>query len=228
MIIYCNSTVFNVDHVDAIVNTVNTEGFMGAGLALEMSLRYPKMFLNYKAKCQKGLISVGKVDYYDNLDIIIINFPTKKQYKYPSQLKWIEDGLIDFCKSYKEHNIKSVAFPKMGTLNGKLNWKDVENLMLKHLSNLDINIYICLDSNGRALGKELEMVNSFNTCNIDQLSKFVRLTLKQKNILSNVKPITRFYELSKISGIGISTYCNLFNVFFYNKYFEERNLFSTY
>ena len=36
-----------------IVNTVNTVGVMGKGLALEFKKRYPKMFDKYKIACEK-------------------------------------------------------------------------------------------------------------------------------------------------------------------------------
>lgn len=42
--------------------------------------------------------------------------------------------------------IKSIAFPKLGTSNGGLDWNDVEVLMEEYLSTLDIDVYMCLDS----------------------------------------------------------------------------------
>lgn len=225
MIKYFEGTVFNVD-VDAIVNTVNTEGFMGAGLALEMSLRYPDMYVDYKEKCNKKIINIGKVDYYQNDDLIIVNFPTKKQFKYPSKLLWIEEGLKNFCETYNGYNIKSIAFPKMGTLNGKLNWEHVKILMEKYLSNLNIEIIICLDNIKEPMGKELQMVQTFNSCDIERLTKFVKLTKKQKEILQDVRPIKRFFQIRNVDGIGNTTYANLFDTFYNNKYFEEINLFN--
>ena len=63
--------------MQAIVNTVNTMGAMGAGIALEFSLRYPDMFDDYVEKCKNENIKVGKVDYFRTTDKIIVNFPTK-------------------------------------------------------------------------------------------------------------------------------------------------------
>ena len=62
MLTYSNGTVFN-QHTDAIVNTVNTVGVMGAGLALEFALRYPAMLSDYEQKCKNGMLSLGKMDY---------------------------------------------------------------------------------------------------------------------------------------------------------------------
>ena len=51
MIKYSEGTVFNVG-TQAIVNTVNCTGVMGAGIALEFKLRYPDMFNDYESKCK--------------------------------------------------------------------------------------------------------------------------------------------------------------------------------
>ena len=130
MIKYFNGTIFNVE-VDAIVNTVNTVGVMGAGLALEFSLRYPEMYIAYKQKCDNKLLQVGELMYYQEKESLIINFPTKWHFKYPSKIEWIEKGLKEFVKTYKKYNINTVAFPKLGTLNGGLSWGDVKRLMEK-------------------------------------------------------------------------------------------------
>ena len=127
MVIYQEGTVFNTD-AEAIVNTVNCTGVMSAGIALEYSLRYPEMFKAYEEKCKNKQIQIGKVDYYNNGDIIIVNFPTKWHFKYPSQISWIEQGLKDFVSTYKSQGFKSVAFTKLGTLNGHLNWNEVRCL----------------------------------------------------------------------------------------------------
>ena len=47
MIKITNKSVFN-SGCGLIVNTINCHGVMGAGIALEFSLRYPQMFNQYK------------------------------------------------------------------------------------------------------------------------------------------------------------------------------------
>lgn len=154
MLKYFEGSVFNVG-AQALVNAVNCVGVMGAGIALAFKLRYPAMFEDYKIKCKNEKIITGKVDYYKNEDgTIIVNFPTKYHFKYPSQLIWIEQGLQDFVKTYQKHGITSVAFPKLGTGNGGLNWNEVKALMEKYLMNLDIDVYICLNNKKEAEGNK--------------------------------------------------------------------------
>jgi len=214
MIKYSDSNVFNTG-TDAIVNTINCVGFMGKGLALEYALRYPKLLEEYKQKCNKKEIIIGKI-YYFQSDKLIINFPTKNDYKFPSKLEWIELGLQDFIKTYKKYNIKSVSFPLLGCGNGGLNPDIVKKMMEKYLSNLDIEVVICLDKNNPE-GKELEMINSFNRLDVEILSKYVSLNNKQKETIKlNQGKIDRFYEISKLEGIGFITYKNIFRLLYDN------------
>ena len=209
MIKYYNGTVFNCE-VDAIVNTVNCIGFMGAGIALEFSLRYPDMFKDYESKCKKGLFRTGKIDYFKSSDKIIINFPTKWHFKYPSKIEWIEQGLRDFVETYKINKVTSVAFPKLGTANGGLNWEDVNVLMEKYLSCLDIPVYICLDIND-AEGLEKQMLDVFNSLDLNSIKKDIRINQKQRDILEKNRPIKRFYMIKNLEGIGITFYTKIFN-----------------
>lgn len=209
MIKYFVGSIFNIK-AQAIVNTVNCTGVMGAGLALEYKLRYPEMYQDYKEKCDKKIIRVGEVNYYRSKEIIIVNFPTKDYFKYPSKIQWIEAGLRDFLLTYKRYNIKSIAFPKLGTLNGGLKWDVVKKLMEKYLSQVEAEVYICLDELKGAEGLELKMVNFFNQNREILLQKMKRITAKQKEILLYAKPISRFWQISKFDGIGCTTYEKIF------------------
>ena len=43
-----------------LVNTVNTVGVMGKGVALEFKRRFPEMFRDYKERCERGDVWLGK------------------------------------------------------------------------------------------------------------------------------------------------------------------------
>lgn len=209
MILYYNGTVFN-SKASAIVNTVNCQGFMGAGIALEFALRYPDMLKDYEAKCKQGIIRTGNVDYYRSTDKIIINFPTKWHFKYPSKIEWIEQGLSNFVSTYKANNITSVAFPKLGTSNGGLNWEDVKLVMEKHLSSIDIPVYICLDTN-EAEGLEKQMLDVFNSLDLNLLKGYMRINEKQRTIIEQHRPVKRFWMIKNFEGIGITFYTKIYN-----------------
>lgn len=223
MIEYFEGTVFNTN-ADAIVNTINCDGFMGAGLALEFSLRYPNMLKDYEYKCKNNIIKIGKVDTFKEKDVLIVNFPTKNSFKFPSQIKWIEEGLQDFVANYKTYNIKSIAFPKLGCSNGGLDWSIVKNLMIKYLSNTEITVYICEDVIKEAQGKEKEMLEIFNKTDLFELAHNIKLSSKQIEALEKDRPYSRFWMISKTPSIGKTGYKNIFK-YFYNIPSQQMKLF---
>jgi O-acetyl-ADP-ribose deacetylase (regulator of RNase III) len=120
--------------VDALVNTVNTVGVMGKGIALQFKRAYPAMFKAYEAAAKAGEIQLGKVHVWETGQMagprFIINFPTKRHWRAPSRIKDIESGLVDLIRVVRERDIRSIAVPPLGCGNGGLNWNDVEPLIV--------------------------------------------------------------------------------------------------
>ncbi|WP_051188641.1 macro domain-containing protein [Proteocatella sphenisci] len=141
MIHYIEGDIFN-SPAQVIVNTVNTVGVMGKGLALAFKQRYPKMFVSYRNACEKKQLTVGKLMLFQAPDYWVLLFPTKENWRNPSKLEYIEKGLMKFVNTYAEKNITSIAFPKLGCGNGELNWDEVRPLMEKYLKPLPIDVYI--------------------------------------------------------------------------------------
>jgi O-acetyl-ADP-ribose deacetylase (regulator of RNase III) len=132
----------------AIVNTVNTVGVMGKGIALQFKERFPQNFKAYADACKQGLVVTGKMFVFKESDLlrnekIIVNFPTKEQWYRKSQYSYIEEGLKDLVKIIKDRSIESISIPPLGCGNGGLKWDKVKSLMVKYLSDLDnVQIFI--------------------------------------------------------------------------------------
>lgn len=141
MIIYLQGNILNTPAI-TIVNTVNTVGVMGKGIALSVKNRYQELFEKYQAACMAKEFHVGQLMYYKAVDHDVLLFPTKAHWRYPSRLKWIEDGLKEFCMKYEAFGIKSIAFPKLGCGSGGLKWDEVKPIMEKYLNPLPITVYI--------------------------------------------------------------------------------------
>lgn len=115
---------------EALVNTVNTVGIMGKGLALLFKRRFPDNFRAYKKACDAGEVVSGKVFIFDTGELVapryIINFPTKRHWRQPSQLVDIEQGLEDLIAQLDALKIRSVAVPPLGCGAGGLDWRQVK------------------------------------------------------------------------------------------------------
>ncbi|WP_144549662.1 macro domain-containing protein [Bacillus sp. X1(2014)] len=149
MIIYEKGDLFKqLNRVEAIINTVNCVGVMGKGIALEFKNRFPENFQIYKNKCLTKELTIGRSFIYqvpnNEITKFIVNFPTKKHWRNPSKIEYIEEGLDNLTKLITEYNIKSIAMPALGCGNGNLDWNIVKPLIekkLNHLSNVEIVIY---------------------------------------------------------------------------------------
>jgi O-acetyl-ADP-ribose deacetylase (regulator of RNase III) len=132
----------------ALVNTVNTVGVMGKGIALQFKEAYPMNFKIYVAACKRKELQPGTLlvvkEHGPQGEKIIINFPTKTAWFMKSKYEYIEEGLKALVDVIEEHNIQSIAIPPLGCGNGGLHWEKVRLLIEKylgHLSHVSIQIY---------------------------------------------------------------------------------------
>ncbi|MDP9465625.1 MAG: macro domain-containing protein [Actinomycetota bacterium] len=124
-----------------LVNTVNTVGVMGKGIALEFKKRFPDMFKDYEARCEAGLVRLGEPYLYRTLlPPWIINFPTKGHWRAVSRLSDIERGLEDLAKHLEEWGVESLAVPPLGCGHGQLEWALVGPAIYRHLDQLPLPV----------------------------------------------------------------------------------------
>lgn len=146
MIKYITGNILD-SNVQALVNTVNTMGIMGKGIALQFKKAYPNNYKAYEKACKNKEVMVGKmfvtVDSNTTTgERIIINFPTKTNWRKPSEYKYIEDGLEDLVKVIIHKSIKSIAIPPIGAGNGGLNWEKVKKIIEKKVEHLNVDIFV--------------------------------------------------------------------------------------
>ncbi len=145
MITYIVGDLFS-SPAQVLVNTVNTVGVMGKGIALTFRKVYPEMYDEYRCRCRSGQLDIGSFYLYKASNKWILNFPTKKHWRARSKIQYIEKGLQKFVEAYETEGIKSISFPMLGCQHGGLDWEDVQPVMERYLADLpaDIHIYIHL------------------------------------------------------------------------------------
>jgi len=133
-------------NADALVNTVNTVGVMGKGIALQFKHRFPNNYKVYKEACKKGVLQIGQMlvvkENTLNGDRFIINFPTKTHWRSPSQVEYISRGLIALKEVLMQYQIKSIALPPLGCGNGGLNWDVVKPLIIEAFTGVGTDVYV--------------------------------------------------------------------------------------
>jgi len=142
MILYVKGNLFQ-SPAQVLVNTVNTVGVMGKGIALEFKRLFPEMYRQYRELCELGQFQIGTLWLYKSNNKWVLNFPTKKHWRNPSRIEYIDAGLQKLADSYAELDIHSIAFPALGCGNGQLDFEtQVKPLMEKYLRQLPIEVFV--------------------------------------------------------------------------------------
>ena len=142
--------------VDALVNTVNTVGVMGKGIALEFKTRFPANFKAYERACDLGEVRLGEVFVFDRAPQHqpqffqpersgprwILNFPTKGHWRSSSRMADVEAGLADLRRVIEELGVSSIAIPALGCGNGGLDWSDVRPRIKSALDGMGITVLL--------------------------------------------------------------------------------------
>lgn len=135
-------------NTQALVNTVNTVGVMGKGIALQFKDQFAENYRIYAAACKRKEFNIGDLLVVKENSMegekIIINFPTKTEWFRKSQYEYIEKGLQKLVDVIKEYQITSIAIPPLGCGNGGLKWEKVKPMIEKylgHLTDVDIQVF---------------------------------------------------------------------------------------
>lgn len=129
--------LFEAD-VETLVNAVNTVGVMGKGLALAFKRRFPDNFAAYRAACEAGELTPGRVHVFERRERPrwIVNLPTKRHWREASRLEDIESGLASLIREVEARAMHSIAIPALGCGLGGLAWQDVRPLIVQACARL--------------------------------------------------------------------------------------------
>lgn len=172
---------------DFRVNTVNCVGVMGAGVALSFKKKYPDMFKEYSKVCKKGEISPSNPHVWTNGDmfnkgVTIINLPTKKHWRNPSEYEYIQDGL-EWLREYLSEYDESytITLPALGCGHGGLDWGKVREMIITELKDLNIKILVFEPISSRESPK-------LNEVDFEKYSKLLSLGIKKVTSKSREYP----------------------------------------
>jgi O-acetyl-ADP-ribose deacetylase (regulator of RNase III) len=134
-------------NAEALVNTVNTVGIMGKGIALQFKNEFHKNYKVYQAACKSKKLQTGDLLSVEDSSLLygdktIINFPTKTDWRKPSEYSFIETGLRKLVLLIKEKQIKSIAIPPLGAGNGGLDWNRVKALIIDYLKDVNCDVFV--------------------------------------------------------------------------------------
>ena len=143
---------------DILVNTVNCVGVMGAGVAAEFKKRYPEMYKDYVNRCRRKELKPGCPYLWQNpsmfgegKDELIINFPTKDNWRDPSKYEYVEDGLMRMRDLLSHADGRKVVMPAVGCGHGGLNWERIKAMIVRYLSDVNANFIVTEPKNSQQI-----------------------------------------------------------------------------
>lgn len=184
--------------VEALVNTVNTDGVMGKGIALQFREVYSDNYKAYRKACKSGRLQPGQMFiYYNSLSNprYIINFPTKRHWRSKSNLEDIKAGLQALVNDVRRLGIKSVAVPPLGCGLGGLSWNDVQPLMRLAFEQLPEVHWLVYEPVNRAEAQK--PINSFSRPRMT-LGRAVILGLIQRYLVCGLDYEITLLEIHKL------------------------------
>jgi O-acetyl-ADP-ribose deacetylase (regulator of RNase III) len=126
-----------------LVNPVNCVGVMGAGLAAEFRRRFPDLDADYRRRCAAGQVRLGQPYLYRTAaGVQVINFPTKGDWRAPSRLADVDQGLAYLAAHATGWQLGSLAVPALGAGLGGLSWEQVGPLLYRHLRGFGISVAV--------------------------------------------------------------------------------------
>lgn len=137
-------------NADLIVNTVNTVGVMGAGVAKAVKERYPDVMGPYTEKCRTRELYPGGVQALRMTDgKIVVNLASKKHFKDASEPQWVGFGLLNLSRLLslpRMRNVKSVCLPPPGAGLGGLHPEMVQRMIRAYLdphTRRGVDVVVC-------------------------------------------------------------------------------------
>jgi len=194
---------------EVVVITVNCEGVMGAGIALDAKNRWPEIYDLYSKRCELNNFHIGDIMWTNSDSRKVALFPSKKLWRAPSKLSYLSDGLDTLRTDIDQLSITSIALPHLGCSNGGLTWSEVKPLIVEKLSRIDeLKVELWkFDQNfvDQDFQKFREIFLSLNPKNA---SNWVNFSKKTENFVRDVlrdNELTNFVQLAAIKGVGKKT-----------------------
>jgi O-acetyl-ADP-ribose deacetylase (regulator of RNase III) len=185
--------------VEALVNTVNTVGVMGRGVALQFKKAFPDNFKAYEAACKRHEVETGRMFVFDAGRMMnprwIINFPTKQHWRGDSQMVFVTTGLAALVADIKRLGIKTIAVPPLGCGLGGLNWADVRPLIvtaLESIPGLEAHIY---EPGGVPAAKEMKATVKIPPMTVGRAAL---VGLMHRYLTGLMEPFVSLLELHKL------------------------------
>lgn len=181
---------------DALVNTVNSVGIMGRGIALQFKNSYPENFKAYQQACARGDVEPGRMFVFATRQLTnpkyIINFPTKRHWRGKSRMEDIDSGMRALVDEIRARDIRSIAIPPLGAGLGGLDWAQVRPRIESALRGLESVHVIIFEPNSMPVATKSRDVPRMT------MGRAALVALMHRYLAALIDPFTTLLEVHKL------------------------------
>lgn len=128
--------------LSAIAHGCNCAGAMGKGIAKEIRDRWPRMYDEYRRRCQEQRFHLGDVFVWEDAGKTIFNLGTQQSWKTEAELPAIEQSLKAMLNLAEQRGLTSIGLPRIGAGLGGLDWPQVKELLQRIGSGTSIRLIV--------------------------------------------------------------------------------------
>ena len=195
---------------------------MGAGIALDAKNRWPEIYDSYSKRCELNDFHIGDIMWADSESKKVALFPSKKLWRAPSKLSYLEDGLDTLRNDIDQMSITSIALPHLGCSNGGLTWSEVKPLIVEKLSRIDGLLVELWKFEQNFVDQDFKKFREvFLSLNSTEASSWVSFSKNTEKFIRQVlgeSKLKNFVQLAEVRGVGKKTLEKIYKAALSNNY----------
>jgi O-acetyl-ADP-ribose deacetylase (regulator of RNase III) len=128
---FTKGDIFQTEGLRAYAHGCNCAGAMDAGVAVAFKKRWPRMFEEYRARCEDRRFRLGDVFVWTEGDETVFNLATQEHWKKKATLPALTRALRKMVELAVAARIDRVGLPRIGAGLGGLDWPRVKSVISK-------------------------------------------------------------------------------------------------
>jgi O-acetyl-ADP-ribose deacetylase (regulator of RNase III) len=140
--IFTKGDIFATEDIHAYAHACNCAGAMGAGIAIEFKRRWPRMYEEYRVRCENGQFGLGDVFTWSEDGATIYNLGTQSHWRKKAQLAALSKSLRKMVALAKHSGIAKIGLPRIGAGLGGLDWTRVKRIITEVGGETDVTLVV--------------------------------------------------------------------------------------
>jgi O-acetyl-ADP-ribose deacetylase (regulator of RNase III) len=141
-VLFTKGDLFATADLLAYAHGCNCAGAMGAGIAIEFKRRWPRMFDEYRARCEDGRFGLGDVFPWTEGEHTIFNLGMQEHWKKKAQIPALVRSLEKMSELATHAGIARVGLPRIGAGLGGLDWTRVKKVLTEVGAKTDVTLVV--------------------------------------------------------------------------------------